>query len=397
MGELTIGPSLLIRYVDAMKIARIETFEVAPRWLFLRIETDDGVVGWGEPVVEGRAGTVAAAIDELSDFLIGQDPLRREDLWQLLTKGGFYRGGPVLSSAVAGIDQALWDIAGKMHGVPVYDLLGGPVRDRIRVYTWVGGDDPSNVADETAKQLALGMTAVKMNGSGALAAIDSLAELRLLSERVAAVREVLGDRGDVAIDYHGRFSPAMARRSFSYIEEYGPLFVEEPVVPELTNLIGSIAASTKIPIATGERLYSRWDFRDVLSSGIAVAQPDLSHAGGISEVRRIAAAAETWGVALAPHCPLGPIALAASIQIDCAIPNFLIQEQSLGIHYNTDSDLLDYLVDRSVFAVSEGYVARPTAPGLGIEVDEKHVRAIAGSHRWRAPVWRTPDGALAEW
>lgn len=382
---------------ESVKISRIETFQVAPRWLFLRIETDDGVVGWGEPVVEGRAGTVEAAIDELSDYLLGYDPLRREELWQLLTKGGFYRGGPVLSSAVAGIDQALWDIAGKVFGVPVYELLGGAVRERVRVYSWVGGDDPANVADETARQLELGVTAVKMNGSGALTAIDSRAQLRLLEDRVAAVREVLGDHGDVAIDYHGRFSAAMARRSFPYIEHYAPLFVEEPVVPELSNTLGSIVASTTIPIATGERLYSRWDFRDVLASGIAVAQPDLSHAGGISEVRRIAAAAETWGVALAPHCPLGPIALAASIQIDCAVPNFLIQEQSLGIHYNTDSDLLDYLVDRSVFAVRDGHVDRPIGPGLGIDIDENHVRAVAAKHRWRAPVWRAPDGALAEW
>jgi galactonate dehydratase len=381
----------------SMKIARMETFLVAPRWLFLRIETDEGHIGWGEPVVEGRAGTVAAAVAELAEYLIGTDPLRIEDHWQVLTKGGFYRGGPVLSSAVAGIDQALWDIAGKVHGVPIYDLLGGPVRDRVRVYTWVGGDDPSDVADQAAAQLELGMTAVKMNGSGKLAPLDTRREMILVEQRVAAVRNVLGDSGDVAIDFHGRFSPAMSRRVLNSLEPHAPLFVEEPVVPELSHLLPSIVASTTIPIATGERLYSRWDFRDVLRSGIAVAQPDLSHAGGISEVRRIAAAAETEGVLLAPHCPLGPIALAASIQIDVASPNFLIQEQSLGIHYNQGSDLLDYLVDRSVFAVTDGCVARPTAPGLGIEVDETEVRRVAQDHHWRAPVWRHDDGSLAEW
>lgn len=380
-----------------MKIARMETFPVAPRWLFLRIETDDGLIGWGEPVVEGRAGSVAAVVEELTEYLIGTDPLKIEDHWQVLTKAGFYRGGPVFSSAVAGIDQALWDIAGKARGVPIYDLLGGPVRDLVRVYTWVGGDDPSDVANETAAQLELGMTAVKMNGSGKLSPLGSQLEMKLLERRVAAVREVLGDSGDVAIDFHGRFTPAMSRRVFESIEPYAPLFVEEPVLPELSHLLPGIVASTSIPIATGERLYSRWDFRDVLRSGIAVAQPDLSHAGGISEVRRIAAAAETEGVLLAPHCPLGPIALAASIQIDVASPNFLIQEQSLGIHYNKDSDLLDYLVDRSVFEVTDGFVARPTAPGLGIEVDEQEVRRVARDHRWRAPVWRHHDGSLAEW
>lgn len=380
-----------------MKIARMETFQVAPRWLFLRMETDDGVVGWGEPVVEGRAGTVQAAVDELSEYLIGKDANRIEDHWQVLTKSGFYRGGPILSSAVAGIDQCLWDIAGKAKQVPIYELLGGAVRDRIRVYTWIGGDDPSNVADEASRQRELGLTAVKMNGAGALTAIDSIAELRQLQKRVHAVREVMGDDGDLAVDFHGRFSPAMARRAFPLLEDSLPLFVEEPVLPELSVLLPTMVASTSIPIATGERLYSRWDFREVLASGIAVAQPDLSHAGGISEVRRIAAAAETYGVAVAPHCPLGPIALAASLQIDCAVPNFLIQEQSLGIHYNRGSDLLDYLVDRSVFAVTDGHVQRPTLPGLGIEVDETQVRSVAKTHRWRAPVWRHDDGSVAEW
>ncbi len=380
-----------------MKIARIETFPVAPRWLFLRIETDDGLIGWGEPVVEGRASTVASAIEELSEYLMGQDPRRIEDHWQVLTKAGFYRGGAVLASAVAGIDQALWDIAGKALGVPVYDMLGGPVRDRVRIHCGVGGDDPASLADEVSRQRALGVTAIKMTGSQLLAPLDTPAEMARLEARVAAAREAMGDAGDIAIDFHGRFTPAMSRRVFPMLEPYGLLFIEEPVVPELSHLLPEIVRSTSIPIATGERLYSRWDFRDVLRSGIAVAQPDVSHAGGISEVRRIAAAAETEGVLMAPHCPLGPIALAASIQIDVATPNFLIQEQSLGIHDNTDSDLLDYLVDRAVFEVVDGHVARPTMPGLGIDIDEAEVRRVAHDHRWRAPVWRHPDGGLAEW
>lgn len=380
-----------------MRIARVETFQVPPRWLFLRIETDDGVVGWGEPVVEGRAGTVEAAVHEMSELLLGRDPLRIEDHWQVLSKGGFYRGGPVLSSAVAGIDQALWDIAGKVRGAPVHELLGGPVRERVRLYSWVGGDRPEDVAAATERQLQLGMTAVKMNGSGELLPIDAPEQVHRLVERVGAVREVLGDRGDVAVDFHGRFSPAMARRVLPLLEPLLPMFVEEPVLPELGGRLAEVAASTTVPIAVGERLYSRWDFAPVLTAGVAVVQPDLSHAGGISEVRRIAAAAETHGVLLAPHCPLGPIALAASLQVDFAVPNLLIQEQSLGIHYNTTSDLLDYLVDRSVFTVVDGHVQRLTRPGLGIEVDEAEVRRVAGTHGWRAPVWRHDDGSLAEW
>lgn len=379
-----------------MRIAKMETFQVAPRWLFLRIECDDGTTGWGEPVIEGRAGTVEAAVLELSELLIGRDPLRIEDHWQVLSKSGFYRGGPVFASAVAGIDQALWDIAGKSRGVPVYDLLGGPVRDRVRVYSWIGGDEPAEVADQALRERERGMTAVKMNGSGLLPPLGGRGALRDLAARLEAVRAAVGDM-DIALDYHGRFSPAMARQSFALVEEYYPLFIEEPVVPELSGLLSGIVASTTIPIATGERLYSRWDFQDVLSSGIAIAQPDLSHAGGISEVRRIAAAAETNGVLIAPHCPLGPIALAASIQVDVAIPNFLIQEHSIGIHYNQGLELLDYLVDRSVFNIEDGHISRPTAPGLGIQVDEAEVRRVAREHKWRAPVWRHGDGSLAEW
>ncbi len=382
----------------AQKIARIETFPVPPRWLFLRIETDDGIIGWGEAVLEGRAGTVAAAVAELSEYLIGQDPSHIEAHWQLLTKGGFYRGGPVLSSAVAGIDQALWDIAGKRLGVPVYELLGGPVRDRVRTYSWIGGDRPHDLAEQALARKAAGFTAVKMNVSAEMLPIDTAAKTMDIVDRAAAVRDAVGTDFDIAIDFHGRLTPAMSRRVLPLLEPVLPFFVEEPTVPELGSELAAITASTSIPIAVGERLYSRWDFKDVLRAGIAVVQPDLAHAGGISEVRRIAAMAESYGIALAPHCPLGPIALAASVQVDLATPNFLIQEQSIGMHYNTDADLLDYCLDTSIFDVTDGYLARNSRPGLGVEVDETEVRrAAADPHAWRAPIWRHPDGGLAEW
>ncbi len=381
-----------------MKITALETFLVPPRWLFLRVGTDEGVTGWGEPVLEGRAETVRAAVAELSDYLVGEDPLRIEDHWQVLTKGGFYRGGPVLSSAVAGIDQALWDIAGKAYGVPVHRLLGGPVRDRARVYAWIGGDSPQRVAELARAQVQAGFTAVKMNGSPALEHIDTPARTAEVVGRLAAVREAVGEDRDVVVDFHGRMSAAMSRRLLPLLEPLHPLFVEEPVLPEFARELPGLAAATSVPLAVGERLYSRWDFRDVLASGIAVAQPDVSHAGGISEVRRIAAMAEAYGVALAPHCPLGPIALAASLQLAFAVPNFLIQEQSLGIHYNTGSDLLDYLVDPAPFGFTGGYAVCGTAPGLGVQVDEAAVRRAAETgHRWRNPVWRHADGSFAEW
>ncbi|MER5353930.1 galactonate dehydratase [Kitasatospora sp. NPDC002551] len=381
-----------------MRITSLETFLVAPRWLFLRVATDEGITGWGEPVVEGRAETVRTAVAELADHLVGRDPLRIEDHWQVLTKGGFYRGGPVLSSAVAGIDQALWDIAGKAYGVPVHRLLGGPVRDRVRMYAWIGGDSPAEVAELARAQAEAGFTAVKMNGSGPMGPLETQGRTREVVDRAAAVREALGPERDLVIDFHGRMSTAMSRRLLPLLEPLHPLFVEEPVLPEHSRHLERLAGSTGVPLAVGERLYSRWDFRDVLTSGIAVAQPDVSHAGGISEVRRIAALAELHDVALAPHCPLGPIALAASLQLAFAVPNFLIQEQSLGIHYNRGGELLDHLLDPTPFRFTDGHAARPTGPGLGIEIDEAAVRRAAElGHRWRNPVWRHQDGSFAEW
>ncbi|MET8867801.1 galactonate dehydratase [Nonomuraea sp. NPDC004580] len=381
-----------------MKIVSLDTFLVTPRWLFLRIRTDEGITGWGEPIVEGRAETVRAAVAELADHLIGQDPLRIEDHWQVLTKGGFYRGGPVLSSAVAGIDQALWDIAGKSAGLPVHRLLGGPVREKARMYAWIGGDRPAEVAEQAKAQIEAGFTAVKMNGSGELTAIDTPARTMEVVQRVAAVREAIGDDHDLVVDLHGRASTAMARRLLPLLEPYLPLFVEEAVLPEHSRNLAALAAGTSIPLATGERLFSRWDFRDVIGHGIAVAQPDVSHAGGISEVRRIAAMAETYDVSMAPHCPLGPISLASSLQLAFAVPNFLIQEQSVGIHYNQGNDVLDYLVDPAPLTFPGGYATRTERPGLGIEIDEAAVeRAALQGHRWRSPLWRHPDGSFAEW
>ncbi|MBC7267561.1 MAG: galactonate dehydratase [Streptomyces sp.] len=381
-----------------MRIARIETFMVPPRWLFCRVETDDGLVGWGEPVVEGRAEVVRSAVEVLAEHLLGQDPLRIQDHWQVLTKGGFYRGGPVLSSAVAGLDQALWDIAGQAYGAPVHALLGGPVRDRVRVYAWVGGDEPSRLREEITAQVEAGFTAVKMNAAGATSPVPTAAETAAVVARVAAAREVLGPERDVAVDFHGRFSAAGARRVLTEIAPLHPLFVEEPVVPEQSQLLASLVAAGPVPIATGERLYSRGEFLPVLGAGVAVVQPDLSHAGGISEVHRIASLAETYGATLAPHCPLGPIALAASLQIAFATPNFLIQEQSRGLHYNKDADLLSYVVDPEPFRFVAGEARRGERPGLGITVDEAAVRAAdRAGHAWRNPVWRHPDGSFAEW
>jgi galactonate dehydratase len=381
-----------------MKITRVETFLVPPRWLFCRIETDVGIIGWGEPVVEGRAEVVRAAVDVFSEYLIGQDPLRIQDHWQVLTRAGFYRDGPVLSSAVAGIDQALWDIAGKAYEAPVYALLGGPVRDLVRVYAWVGGDEPAELADGIAAQVAAGFTAVKMNACGLMSPIATAAEVDAIVGRAAIAREALGPDLDFAIDGHGRFTPATARRVLPELAPFRPLFLEEPVLPEYQHVLASLVGASPVPLATGERIYGRAGFLPVLQAGMAVVQPDLSHAGGISEVTKIASLAETFGALLAPHCPLGPVALAASLQVGFATPNLLIQEQSLGIHYDKDADLLSYVMDTEPFRFVEGHAVRGGLPGLGVTVDEDAVRAASRSaHRWRNPVWRHHDGSLAEW
>ncbi len=382
-----------------MIITDVETFLVRPRWLFVKISTDSGIFGWGEAGLEGFGEVVRSAIDIFRDKLLGTDPMRIEDHWQRLTKSGFYRGGPVLSSAVAGVDQALWDITGKALNAPIHRLLGGPVRDRVRVYGWVGGDDPDGVATAVQHQIDAGLTAVKMNGTGRIGHIGTAADTAGVLERATAARETLGPQRDFAIDFHGRVSAPMARRLLERLEPLHPLFVEEPVLPgNAATTLGRIVAGTSIPVATGERLFSRWDVLPVLQSGIAVVQPDVAHAGGISEVRRIAAMAETFDVALAPHCPLGPIALAACLQVDFATPNLLIQEQSLGVHYNRGNELLDYLVDPTVLTFVDGHIERPNGPGLGIEIDEDAVRrSDSDPHTWRNPTWRHPDGSFAEW
>ncbi|WP_440008223.1 galactonate dehydratase [Halomicrococcus sp. SG-WS-1] len=381
------------------RIVDYDLYEVPPRWLFLRLETSDGLVGWGEPVVEGRAHTVRAAVEELLDtYLLGKPPGRIEDHWQTMYRGGFYRGGPVLMSAIAGIDQALWDIKGKRFDAPVYELLGGQARNRIRVYQWVGGDRPENVAEAAREKVDEGFTALKMNATAELRRIDSPAAVDEAVARLAAVRDAVDDDVDVGVDFHGRVSKPMAKRLAKALEPHEPMFIEEPVLPEHNDVLPEIASHTTIPIATGERMFSRWDFKEVFEDGsVDVIQPDLSHAGGITEVKKIADMAETYDVAMAPHCPLGPIALASCIQVDAVAPNALIQEQSLDIHYNETSDVLDYLADASVFEYRDGYVDLPDGPGLGIDVDERHVRAKAGDVDWHNPVWRHEDGSVAEW
>ncbi len=382
-----------------MKITNYQLYKVKPRWLFLKIETDEGIIGWGEPVVEGRASTVEAAVKELMEYLMGKDPLRIEDHWQTLYRGGFYRGGPILMSAISGIDQALWDIKGKYFNAPVYQLLGGLCRDKIMVYSWIGGDRPSDVVKAAIDKKNAGYKAIKMNGTEEMHYIDSYLKVDQVIERVASIREAVGKDFGIAVDFHGRVHKPMAKILMKELEPYRLMFIEEPVLHENLDTLKNIANYTSTPIATGERAFSRWDFKGLFEAGyIDIIQPDLSHAGGITECKKISSMAEAYDIGIAYHCPLGPIALASCLQLDACVPNAFIQEQSLGIHYNQGSDILDYLKDRSVFKFEDGYVAIPDKPGLGIEINEEKVKAVAQEgHNWKNPIWRNHDGTIAEW
>ncbi|MBI3866157.1 MAG: galactonate dehydratase [Planctomycetia bacterium] len=370
---------------DPVKITKLETILVQPRWLFLKVHTNAGIVGLGEPVVEGRAETVATAVHEIEPYLVGKDPRQVVHHWQAIYRHAFYRGGPVLTSALSGIDMALWDIKGKALGVPVYELLGGPTRSRVRVYEHV------KTPDDVKRGIAAGFTAFKTGPQFRRKYpryVESPAEVEYAIEQFAALRTAAGKAVDLAIDFHGKIGPALAKVLIKGLEPYAPMFIEEPVNCQNHDVMAEIARGTHLPIATGERVFTKWGFREVLEKQAAtILQPDLCHAGGITEVRLIAGMAEAYYAAIAPHNPLGPISLAAGIQIAAAIPNFLCQEQrSLGDGYL-----------KQPFVVREGYVDVPTGPGLGIELDEQALATKLG-HTWKNTESYDPDdGSVVDW
>ena len=385
-----------------MKITSVKTFvcnAFRTNFVFVKIETSSGIHGWGEATLEYKENTVVAAIHDLENYLVGKDPFNIAAFFHDCYRDAYWRGGPVLMSALSGVEMALWDIKGKALNVPVYELLGGSVRDKIQVYCWIGGDRPDDTARAAKEKFEQGYKAIKMNGTPEMDYIDSWAKVEAAVNRVAAIRDVLGKDFGIAVDFHGRVHQAMARVLMKELEPYHLMFIEEPVLIENIEAFAELRRHTSTPLATGERNFTRWGFKEILTRGVAdIIQPDLCHAGGILEVRKIAAMAECFDVAVAPHCPLGPIAFAASLQLDYGTPNAVIQEQSLGIHYNQGADLLDYLADKEVFDYRDGSVYRNNLPGLGIEVNEEFVKAAAArGHEWKNPVWRTADGVVAEW
>ena len=381
---------------ETARISSVETFLLTPRLALVRIETDDGLVGWGEPVLEGRSGSVLQVISEATVLMLGESahPAR---LWQRLYREGFYRGGPVFGSAIAGIDQALWDLLGKRAGLPVHELLGGPVRDTLTVYAPCHGETPEELRDRAGELVAAGYRLMKSSPLGPRERFEDPAALAMEYERAAAVREAIGDDRGFAIDFHGRLSTHSARRLLAQLEPLQPTFVEEPIIPELQHELPRLTATTTIPIATGERLYDRWEVARIAGTGISLLQPDLSHCHGISEAVRIAAVASLHDVSLAPHCATGPVALAACVQLGFATHEVTFQECQLDLHEPGRHPAMR-IVDHSAFDFTEGALARPTRPGLGIEVDEERVRAWAADPDDVPLVrWQHRDGSHAEW
>ncbi|MEQ8401991.1 MAG: galactonate dehydratase [Roseitalea porphyridii] len=382
-----------------MKITKLTTFVVPPRWMFLKVETDAGISGWGEPILEGHAETLVAKIGELEDLVVGSDPRLIEDMWQKVYRSGCYRGGPILMSAISGLDMALWDIKGKWLGQPVHMLIGGQVRDKIRTYRWTGGDRPANLTDGVLALREEGFDAVKFNACAEFQIVDTYAKVDRVLKSLHAVREAVGETMDLALDFHGRVHAPMAKVLVKELQSLRPMFIEDVVDGAHLDKMADLNRSSTVPLCVGERLYSRFAFKEVFERRAAsIINPDTAHAGGISEMVRIAAMAEAYDVAVAPHCPLGPIALSASLQVDAVCHNAFIQEQSIGIHYNQGADVNDYLTDATKITVENGFLSIPKRPGLGIELDEDflHEKASIG-HRWRPPIWRHADGSIAEW
>lgn len=386
-----------------MKIAKVEAFCVAPRWIFIRTETDDGYVGWGESIVPKRVNAVLGAINDLAKNIMGEDARCIEELWQRMYRGSFFRGGPVLATAIAGIEQTLWDIKGKYYNMPVYEFFGGKVRNKVRAYAWVGGDRPDQVVDHVRERIGQGFTGVKMNATEELHYIDNFSKVEALLTRVAAIREAFGNELAIAVDFHGRVHRAMAKILIKELEPFHLAWIEEPILSEHNDLLASLAGNTSTPIATGERLCSRWDFKQIFEQRVVdVVQPDISLTG-IYELEKISRMAEAYDVTVAPHCPNGPICLAATLQVDAAVTNLVLQEYSMGIHYNTGyqglvaGEMQDYLSDPAVIAVKDGYLQIPSGPGLGIDIREEIVRERNNTWFLRDTNWRNEDGTYAEW
>ena len=381
-----------------MKIAKIEQFFPRPRVRLVKITTDTGIVGWGETTLEGKPRSTMAAVEELGDYLRGKDPLRIEHHWQHIYRSAFFRGGNILMSALSGIDQALWDIAGKFHQVPTYQLLGGAVRDRIRVYAhWgIGSLTDEGLAQARKRLEGLqkkgGYKAFKSGPAGKWRGHEPPAVIDEFVERAYLMREWVGPEVELAFDFHGKMTPALAVEICQELKGMRPMFVEEPVPQENVDALKWVADHVPFPIATGERLLTRWGFREIMEKqASAYLQPDISHAGGITELKKIANMGEVYYLHIAPHCAIGPVAFSASLHVDAVVPNFLIQEQ-------IDAGLGEGLFQAD-WVVRDGHIELPTQPGLGFEINPAEAEQDRGLYEEElgGDFFFDADGSVADW
>lgn len=368
-----VGPN------DNIKVTKLETFVLKNSWVFVKISTDAGVTGWGEMLKDDAKACAAGAL-EVGNYLIGQDPCRVVHHWQAIHRGAFYRGGPIKTAISSGIDQALWDIKGKVYGVPVYKLLGGHTRDRVRVY--------GTLSDKT------GVNAIKVGLRGTARAPfkynEGLQFVEEVVERFKALRQKVGAGVDIGVEFHGAVQPPTAMTLMKALEPYHPWFYEEIAQALNVDVMAEMARKTHIPIATGERIFTKWGFKEILEKRAAtILQPDICYAGGITELKIIAGMAEAYYTPIAPHNPQGPCSLGASLQIAASVPNFLIQERG-------DNEYSDLLA-KPLPPVTKGHRPLLTDPGLGISIDEDKLRAQVGEPRPYRAQYDADDGSVVDW
>jgi galactonate dehydratase len=378
-----------------MKIVSVEPFVVdvgTRNWLFVVVETDEGLTGVGEGSLPGHPRAVAAAIEEYREYVVGEDPARIQHLWQLMYRQPFFRSGAVTLSAMSAIEQALWDIKGKVAGLPVYELLGGRCHDRIKLYAnGPGGETMQEYVDSASALVEQGFSAMKTGITEPVRPVQGDGFVRRAADRIEALRDAVGETVEIAFDAHGRLTPAMSIKLARALEQFDIWFLEEPALPENAKGLADVARATSIPIATGERLFTKWAFREVLElGGAALLQPDLSHCGGVLEARAIAAMGEVYYSGFAPHNPLGPVNTIVSAHVGMASPNFVALETCLYPPEWTRNLLSEPLAFR------DGYLELSDAPGWGVELDVELCRAHPYMP-YKLPILEHPSGAIADW
>lgn len=374
-----------------MKITGFETIPIQGRAMILKMFTDEGLVGYGEPMNYEHWRVVAQAVDDMAEYLVGKDPLNIEDHWQAMYRSSYSRSMPILIGALSGIEMAMWDVFGKVVGMPVWKLFGGKVRDRIRVYTGTGGTTPKECAENAIKAVAAGFRAVKMGATPRpVRFVDTPKTIDFMVSRVAAVREAVGDEVDIAVDLHRRLSPTMAAILVKELEPLRPLFAEEPCHPENNEALLALSRGTTVPIATGERHLTRWGFRELIEREMcAILQPDIRHCGGMLELKKIAGMAEIHNMAIAPHNAAGPVGVAASVHVIATIPNLLICE---GGHRRGEG------LFKTPLVLKDGFMELPTEPGLGVDMDDEALEELRDeSYRLREMFWHEDDGSFADY